>query len=180
MEHTEHFEKRFEKRFKDNQPAVIAVFKDRSVLKKTLRELKESKFNNDDISVLAATREDISENSGNYHPEKGALIGLLAGMATGALTGWLAGQRKKDNPIMSAFKGSLYGGAIGGVSGAVIKYGIAKMESIKLKKFVKDKGIIISVHIDNPRDLLKAKNILVTNGAVKIANPYLDEFAQLQ
>lgn len=175
MEPTEHFENRFE----DNQPAVIAVFKDQGVLKKTLSDLIEKKFNYNDISVIATKSGDIKEYTDNYHLTKSATVGLIAGMLTGAVIGWLIEKRKDRGTINSVVKWSLYGGTIGGVSGTLMKYGISKRESKKMESYIKDRGIIVSVHVDNPKELLVAKNILVKNGAVKVNNPYLEKRATL-
>lgn len=167
MEQTEHFENRF----KDNQPAVIAVFEDQGIIKKILFDLKENKFDYDDISIIATARGDIKKYDDNYHLTESATAGLIAGMFTGAVIGWLIEKRKIRGSISSVVKWSLYGGTIGGVSEILMKYGISKIESKKMESYLKDKGIIVSVHVDNPKKLLVAKNILVKNGAVKINNP---------
>lgn len=175
MKNSEHFETRF----KNNQPAVIAVFKDHNFLERTLSNLKENNFNNNDISIVMAKRGDVEEHANDYHLGKSAIQGLLGGMLTGALFNMLTGTKKGHSPFKSTVQWALYGGAIGSMGAPLIKYGISVRESKKLESYIKDKGIIISVYVDNPRELLVAKNILVTNGAVKIFNPYEEEFANI-
>ncbi len=171
------------RRFKKNQPAIIAVFKDHAHLEKTLDDLKNKKFSNEDISILMAKREDLKEVTYDHNARIGATSGMFTGITAGGILGWLAslnlfavpgaGPFIVAGPFVGAITGAALGGTVGTIAGALIGYGISEVEARKLESYVKDKGVIISVHVDDPREQLVAKNILVTNGAIKIHNPLL-------
>lgn len=177
----EHEHEHLDRRFKKNQPAVIAVFKDHSHLEKTLDELKNKKFSSEDISILMAKREDLKDIGYDHNARIGATTGMFTGITAGGILGWLAslnifavpgvGPFIVAGPFVAAIAGAALGGTVGSIGGALIGYGITEYEARKLENFVKDKGVIVSVHVDDPREQLVAKNILVTNGAIKIHNP---------
>lgn len=170
-----------DRRFKKDQPAVIAIFKDHTHLEKTLSELKEKHFSSEDVSILMAKREDLKEFSYNEEARKGATAGMFTGLAAGGILGWLAGLNMLvvpgagpfvvAGPMVSAIAGAALGGTVGSISGALIGLGISEIEAKRLESYVKDKGVIVSVHVDDPRELLVAKNIFVTNEAFKVLNP---------
>jgi hypothetical protein len=107
--------------------------------------------------------------------------GLNSGMAIGGVFGWLVGFEMFElpgigfilatGPIGAALTGIAIGGPIGRIGGALLSLGISKLETKKIEAAIKEKGIIVSVHVDDPRELMVAKNILVSNGAMKVFNP---------
>jgi hypothetical protein len=144
--------------------------------------LKASGFRNSDISVLMAdatsTREFAHEKE-TKAPE-GATAGGTAGAAIGGTLGWLTGIGAlaipgvgpfiAAGPIMAALAGAGVGGLVGGISGALIGMGIPEYEAKRFEGIVKNGGILLSVHSDNPEWTSKAKDILQRNGAHDISS----------
>jgi hypothetical protein len=187
MQSKDGFMKISNKQLDKEQPFVIGLFKDHSTLENTLTELKESGFWSENIAILMSKH--VFHNEGSEGSEEHlkfkakdvATTGLITGVTTGGILGWLAsldtflipslGLMVAAGPLASALTGIAIGGTIGSLGGAFIYMGISKLQSKKMEDFVKDKGVIVSVHIDSPRELLMAKNILVRNNAVKIYDP---------
>ncbi|MFA6239097.1 MAG: hypothetical protein WC635_17290 [Bacteriovorax sp.] len=168
-------------RAKQDKRAVTAIFKNQESLEKTLNELKARNFKTEDISILMAKHKDLHNIDYNLLSRDVATTGLMYGLATGGILGWLVGLNiitipgvgffVAAGPLAGALTGLALGGTIGSISGALIGLGISKIEAQKLEKYVKEKGVIISVHSDDAKAQLLAKNILVINGAVKVFNP---------
>jgi hypothetical protein len=76
---------------------------------------------------------------------------------------------------MAALAGAGVGGALGGITGALIGMGIAEYEAKRYEGRVKDGGILLSVHSDNSEWTKKAKDILERSGAeavvLQLENP---------
>jgi hypothetical protein len=62
------------------------------------------------------------------------------------------------------------GGAVGGITGALIGMGIPEYEAKRYEGRVKDGGILLSVHSDNSEWTKRAKEILERTGAQDIAS----------
>lgn len=162
--------------FKKVQPAVIAFYKNLDHLEIILDDLKKAKFKNEDISILTIKKKDLDKN-------------ILEGVATGAITGatgggilcWLAGLGViaipgsgtfiAAGPLISAVAGAALGVNVGSITGALVGFGMAEVEAKELEKYIKDKGLIIAVHIKDPAGQNVAKKILVANEAVKVFDP---------
>lgn len=174
---------------KKNTPAITAFFRNQESLEKTLSDLKSKNFKQEDISILMAKHKDLHTVDYNLMSRDIATTGLMAGFVSGGLVGWLVGLDiislpgigyfVAAGPLAGALTGIAIGGTIGSISGALIGLGISKMEAKKLEKYIKEKGVIISVHADDPKRQLIAKNILVLNGAIKVFNPPKKESSKL-
>jgi uncharacterized membrane protein len=70
---------------------------------------------------------------------------------------------------MASLAGIGVGGAVGGISGALIGYGIPEYEAKRYEGYIKDGGILISVHVDNSEWAEKAKSLLEATGAKDVA-----------
>jgi hypothetical protein len=71
---------------------------------------------------------------------------------------------------MAALAGVGVGGAVGGITGALIGMGIPEYEAKRYEGRVKDGGILLSVHSDSSDWTKKAKDILERSGAEDIAS----------
>jgi hypothetical protein len=71
---------------------------------------------------------------------------------------------------MAALAGAGVGGAIGGITGALIGMGIPEYEAKRYEGRVKEGGILLSVHSDNSDWTKKAKNILERTGAEDVSS----------
>lgn len=167
-------------KFTANRPQVIGLFKNDSSLEKTLLTLRAKGFQSEDIAILMSKNEAFKNNFFDTRERQAASTGLVTGIAAGGILGWLAGLETfifprvglfiAAGPLASALAGIAIGGTIGSIAGAFISLGISKLESKKLARFIKEKGVIVSVSTSDPREQLLAKNILVINGALKIQN----------
>jgi|GEM_PF-766931 len=163
-----------------NRPQVIGLFKNDSTLEKTLLTLRAKGFQSEDIAILMSKNEAFKDNFFDLKARQAASTGLVTGIAAGGILGWLVGLETfifprvglfiAAGPLASALAGIAVGGTIGSIAGAFISLGISKLESKKLATFIKEKGVVVSVSIKDPREQLMARNILVINGALKIQN----------
>lgn len=161
--------------------AVFGIFDSQAALENTVDNLKLSGFRNTDISVLMPS----PESTKNFAHEKatkapeGATTGVTGGLAVGGVLGWLAGVGAlaipgvgpfiAAGPIVAALAGAGIVGALGGIAGALIGMGIPEYEAKRYESFVKDGGMLLSVHVDNSEFQRKAKDILRAGGAKDIA-----------
>ena len=73
-------------------------------------------------------------------------------------------------PIVAALTGLGVGGAIGGITGALVGMGIPEYEAKRYEGRVKQGGVLLSVHSDNSDWTRKVKNILERTGADDISS----------
>lgn len=151
--------------------AVFAIFKNRANLESSVDMLKVAGFNNSDISVLLSDKKETQnfahENS-TKAPE-GTAAGAAGGLVLGGTLGWLVGAGAlaipgigpfvAAGPIMAAIAGAGIGGTVGGITGALIGLGIPEYEAKRYEAFVRDGGMLISVHADDSRRVDRAKEI---------------------
>lgn len=162
--------------FKKAQPAVIACFKNLDTLEKTLNGLKTANFKNEDISILTLKKKDLERNI-----LTGVATGAITGMAEGGILFWLAslgivaipgvGTFIAAGPFISIVAGVTLGANVGAISGALIGYGVAEAEARELEKYIQSKGLIVAVHVKDSTEKMIAKNIFVTNGAIRVFDP---------
>lgn len=161
--------------------AVFGIYKDRLETERAVSALKFEGFNTSDISVLLpdiAGSQRFAHEKGTKAPEGaatgagtgavlGGTLGLLAGIGALAIPGF--GPFIAAGPIMGALAGVGVGGAVGGIGGALIGFGIPEYEAKRYEGFVKDGGILLSVHVDTQDRILVAKRILENTGARDIS-----------
>lgn len=162
---------------KKGNKAVFGIFDTRIAVENAVDQLKAEGFRNSDISVLLPTGEEtkaFAHEKSTKAPE-GAAAGATGGMAVGGILGWLAGIGSlaipgigpfvAAGPIVGAVAGAGVGGAVGGLTGALIGYGIPEYEAKRYESFIREGGMLISVHVDDSEWSAKAKDILETCGA---------------
>ena len=71
---------------------------------------------------------------------------------------------------MAALAGVGVGGAVGGITGALIGMGIPEFEAKRYEGRVKEGGILLSVHCDDSEWTKKAKQILEHSGAQDVTS----------
>jgi len=162
--------------------SVFGIFKDRAQLENCVEKLKAENFRNNDISVLMPQKSETREfahEKGTKAPE-GATIGAGTGAVIGGTLGWLVGAGViatipvlgplvAAGPIMSALAGLGVGGAVGGIGGALVGIGIPEYEAKRYEGYVKNGGILISVHVDDREWGTKAERVLKEAGAQDIS-----------
>jgi hypothetical protein len=161
--------------------SVFGIFSTRDELESAVDDLKLEGFRNSDISVLMQSKgetRDFAHEKNTKAPE-GTAAGAATGLLGGGILGWLAGAGAlaipgigpfvAAGPIMAAVAGAGIGGAVGGIAGGLIGLGIPEYEAKRYESFVKNGGILISVHVDDSEWSSKAKDILERGGASEVS-----------
>lgn len=162
--------------------AVLGIYKDYSSVETAVDVLKEAGFRNTDISVLFPRRagsKAFAQDKGTRAPE-GAVAGAGTGALVGGALGWLVGIGAlaipglgpiiAAGPLMASLAGIGVGGAVGGVTGALIGLGIPEHLAKRYEIKIKEGGMLLSIHSDNPDWTKRAKNILERTGAQDISS----------
>ena len=145
-----------------------------------MRQLKNSGFSGNDISVLMADKSgtrDFAHEHNTKAPE-GTATGVGTGVVLGGALGWLAGIGAlaipglgpfiAAGPIMAALSGAAVVGTLGGVTGALIGMGIPEFEAKRFEGRVKSGSSLISIHCDDSDEVRRAKEICESAGAEDI------------
>ncbi len=162
--------------------SAFGIFKTRMSAENCVTSLIAAGFRNQDISILAPDSETTKQLATEKHtkaPEGatagattggvvGGTLGLLAGIGAIAIPG--VGPFIAAGPIMGALAGLGVGAAAGGLVGALIGMGIPEYEAKRYEGYVRDGGILVSVHGDDSDWVAKAKDILEKNGATDISS----------
>src|SRR3984957_7983833 len=147
-----------------------------------VEKLRSAGFSENDISVLfpdkGSTR-DFAHKKETKMPE-GATVGASAGGAIGSTIGLLAGIGAvaipglgpfiAAGPIIAALSGGAIGMGVGGLTGALIGFGIPEYEAKRYEGKVKEGGILISVHSESNDETSRAKDIFKEEGAHDISS----------
>ncbi len=162
--------------------AVFGIYPQQTGLEAGVEALRLAGFSNSDISVLFPTNEgtrDFAHEKNTKAPE-GVTVGASTGALLGGGLGWLAGIGAlaipglgpiiAAGPIMAALAGVGVGGALGGLTGALIGLGVPEYEAKRYEGRVKDGGILLSVHSDTAGEVVRAKEILEQTGAQDISS----------
>lgn len=166
----------------DKNKVVLGIYKTRLEVERCVDALKTDGFSTTDISVLmpdAVGSQNFAHIKGTKAPEGaatgagtgavvGGTIGLLAGIGALAIPG--IGPFIAAGPIMAALAGAGVGGALGGIGGALIGLGIPEYEAKRYEGYLKDGGILISVHAASSDEVTKAKKCLELHGAKDISS----------
>ena len=162
--------------------AVFGIFRDRAQLEQAVAVLKSEGFRNSDISALFPGGDSTKEfaHEKNTKAPEGAATGAGTGAVLGGALGWLAGIGLlaipgvgpfiAAGPIMAALAGAGVGGAVGGLTGALVGMGIPEYEAKRYEGIVKNGGILLSVHSDNPEWTRKGKDLLERCGAKDVSS----------
>jgi hypothetical protein len=162
--------------------AVFGIYKMASLAEAAVDELLSAGYSNEDVSVLLpdddATRTFAHEK--NTKAPEGTAAGVATGGVIGGTLGLLAGMGAfmipgigpllAAGPIIAALAGVGAGGTVGGLLGALIGLGIPEYEAKRYEGYVKNGGILLSVHCDTAGEIQRAKEILKDTGADDIAS----------
>jgi len=162
--------------------SAFGIFATRTAAENGVSALINAGFANQDISVLASDTNTIRDLATEKHTKapEGATTGATTGGVVGGALGLLAGIGMiaipgvgpfiAAGPIMGALAGLGVGAATGGIIGALAGMGIPEYEAKRYEGFVRDGGILVSVHGENADMISKAKNILEKSGAKDISS----------
>jgi hypothetical protein len=166
---------------KKGNKVVLGIFDSRAEVEAAVEAMKLDGFRSSDISFLMP-QEDASfgHEKATKAPEA-STIGGGTGALIGGTLGWLVGLGAiasipalgplvAAGPIMAALSGAAVGGALGGVAGALVGFGIPEYEAKRYESFVREGGILLSVHVDDDNWAKKAKETLERLGAHDISS----------
>jgi len=160
--------------------AVFATFRDRLHAEAAVKELVNSGFREEDISVLLADNVGVRDFAHERHskaPEgasTGGAAGVVIGGCVGLLTGLgvialpLIGQYMTAGPVMDALAGAGAAGVLGGIIGGVIGIGVPEFEAIRYRGLIKDGRSLLSVHCDSSDWITRAKHVLKSVGGQNV------------
>jgi outer membrane lipoprotein SlyB len=144
-------------------------------------DLRRQGFDNDDISVLysdTGSTRDFAHTTCSKAPE-GAMAGAGTGGVLGATLGWFVGIGSlaipgvgpfiAAGPILSALGCMGLGATIGGISGALVGYGIPEFEAKRYEGKVVGGGILVSVHVDGRAARRRAYEVFARHDAEDIS-----------
>lgn len=156
--------------------AVFATFRDRLHAEAAVKELVNSGFREEDVSVLLADNvgaRDFAHERHSKAPEgatAGGCVGALIGGGLGLLTGLgaialpIVGQYLTAGPVMDALAGAGAAGLLGGMIGGIIGVGVPEFEVKRYRGLIKDGRSLLSVHCDSSEWIARAKHVLKSVG----------------
>jgi hypothetical protein len=162
--------------------AVFCMARGEAQAERIVADLKRAMFSGDDISVLfpdtMGTR-DCAHEQHTKAPE-GAAAGVGTGGVLGGALGWLAGIGAlaipgvgpliAAGPIVAALSAAAVGAAVGGITGALVGYGIPEFEAKRYEGKVRAGGVLISVHTESAEESYMARAIFEAADADDIAS----------
>ncbi len=168
---------------KRGNKVVLGIFDSRAEVERSIEAFKAEGFRNADISVLMPHEDPTFGHEKATKAPEASAVGTGTGAIVGGTLGWLVGLGAiaaipalgpfiAAGPIMSALSGAAVGGALGGFTGALVGFGIPEYEAKRYETFVKDGGILVSVHVDDNEWAQKAKDLLERTGAHDISSTH--------
>lgn len=162
--------------------AAFGIYKTEMQAEHGAAMLVSAGFTRDDISVLLpdqASRRELATEKNTKAPEGtttgavtggalGGTLGLLAGIGALAIPG--LGPFIAAGPLMGLLAGAGAGGAVGTLVGALVGMGIPEYEAKRYEGFVRDGGILLSVHCDSSDEVKRAKELLEQSGARDVSS----------
>lgn len=160
--------------------AILATLSGHEQSARVVSSLKEAGFTADDISVLLPDEfgaQELGFARGSKAPE-GIALGAYFGMLLGALLGYIAWEGRTPivglenffiaGPAMASLSmaaiGGIIFGIIGGLLGAVMPEYVAK----KYDRKIRFGSSLVSIHVDNGKELKVVENILHAEGAQEV------------
>src|ERR1700682_1387140 len=171
------------KQMSGKKVGVFGIYSTRSAVENATESLIHAGFPASDISVLLPESlggpKDMGTEKATKAPEGtaagvttggiiGGTLGLLAGVGLLAIPG--LGPFIAAGPIMAGLAGLGVGGAVGGVTGALICMGIPEYEAKRYEGHLQKGGILLSVHCDTSEEIKRAKEVLKTTNAEDVSS----------
>jgi hypothetical protein len=139
--------------------AVFATFRDRLHAETAVKELVNSGFREEDISVLLADNVGTRDFATERHSK--APEGAASGGGIGALIG---GQYLTAGPAIDALAGAGAIGILGGMLGGIFGLGVPEFEAKRYRGLIKDGRSLLSVHCDSSDWVTRARHVLKSVG----------------
>jgi uncharacterized membrane protein len=93
---------------------------------------------------------------------------MLAGIGALAIPG--VGPLIAAGPIMATLAGAGVGGAIGGITGALVGLGIPEYEAKRYEGRIQKGGILLSVHCASSDEVKRAKEVIERTGGEDVSS----------
>jgi len=167
---------------KKGNKVVFGIYQSRSSVERAIDQFKTAGFRTADLSVLipqGSLSDDFAHVKQTKAPE-GATTGAGTGLVLGGTLGWLVGAGAlaitglapliAAGPIVAALAGAGVGGAVGTLTGGLIGLGIPEYEAKRYETYVKDGGILLSVHADDSDWVKKAEELMEQTGAKDVSS----------
>jgi hypothetical protein len=161
--------------------AAFGIYPNQELVNDAIESLKAAGFRQTDISVLFPENlgsKDFGHEKHTKAPE-GTVAGGGSGAVLGAAFGWLVGAGSvlipgleamhAAGPVLGMLGGMGAGVTLGGLTGAVIGFGVPEYEAKRYEGRVRKGGILLSVHCDNSEWTNTARTILKRTGARDIS-----------
>jgi hypothetical protein len=166
----------------EKKTAVFGIYSSREAAERATDAIVNAGFSSSDISVLLPEnlgKRAIGTEKATKAPEGataggttgavlGGTLGLLAGIGALAIPG--VGPLIAAGPIMATLAGLGVGGAIGGITGALVGMGIPEYEAKRYEGRIQKGGILLSVHCASSDEVKRAKQILEGTNAEDISS----------
>ena len=173
----------------DKKVGVFGIYSNRSAVENAAGSLVKAGFPIFDISALLpetlggpkdiGTEKALGTEKATKAPE-GAAAGVTAGGVIGGTLGLLAGAGllaipglgpfMAAGPIMAGLAGLGVGGAMGGVTGALIGMDIPEFQAKRYEGRLQKGGILLSVHCDTTEEIKRAKEALKATGGEDVSS----------
>lgn len=156
--------------------AVFAIFSEENDINRTFRALRAAGFGSNDISLLTPEEPGVKD----FHQDQptrvaqgaefGGGLGLMLGGSAGLLAGLqvmslpFAGAEPALSPFVAALLGAVFGGLLGAGSGALVGIGTPSCAAVRYAHYLKDGGILLSVHVEDPVRMQQVMRIMDENG----------------
>ncbi len=166
--------------------AVCGLFSTRASAQKTIDSLVANGFQSQNIHILIKQK----EGEHNFihglpmNTRFGAAIGALVGLVLLGCVGFFLSSSLSLNdpapsPFLSMLMGAFVGILVGGASGALAGNGIPKMTNNRYGYYLKQGGLLLTLHIDEDDDEQKAADIFKSSGAQDVSDLYDGEIWEL-
>lgn len=158
---------------------AIGLFLEPEHAEEVLDALNESGFTRGEVSVLARQEvvEDVIDDERGESAVESAGVGALGGTALGGLVGLIAGASALVIPgigpalafgtwatvLGTTAAGAGIGAAYGGLVGALIGFGVAEEQTHIYVEGVRQGGILVLVHPEDPAELQVAEEIMTAH-----------------
>src|SRR6267143_3738472 len=166
----------------DKKTAVFGIYSTRDAAERAADAIVAAGFTTSDISVLLPEnlgKRPIGTEKSTKAPEgataggsTGAVLvgtlGMLAGIGALAIPG--VGPLIAAGPIMATLAGAGVGGAIGGITGALVGLGIPEYEAKRYEGRIQKGGILLSVHCASSDEVKRSKDIIQRTGGEDISS----------
>lgn len=141
---------------------ISAVFDNDQDVENVIRELHEKGFADNEIGVMMTDKrkEQLVKNTGATRVPEGVATGAALGGVLGAIIAGLAAIGSitipgvgvlASGPIVAALAGGGAGAAVGGLTGALVGWGIPEHEAKLYEHHIKQGKVLISVNTDDAR-----------------------------